>query len=44
MWCLCRFRHAKNNFMDHFMTTEGLQTVKFPNDVHGSKSVREMFV
>ena len=29
--------------MDHFMTTEGLQTVKFLNDVHGSKRVREMF-
>ena len=25
------------------MTTEGLQTVKFLNDVYGSKSVREMF-
>ena len=25
------------------MTTEGLQTVKFLNDVHGSKSVSEMF-
>ena len=33
----------KNIFMDHFMTTEGLQTVKFLNDVYGSKSVREMF-
>ena len=29
--------------MDHFMTTEGLQTVKFLNDVYGSKSGREMF-
>ena len=36
-------QQTKNTFMDHFMTTEGLQTIKFLNDVHGSKSVREMF-
>ena len=36
-------QQTKNNFMGHFMTTDGLQTVKFLSDVHGSKSVREMF-
>ena len=36
-------QQTKNIFMDHFMTTEGLQTVKFLNDIYGSKSVREMF-